>query len=222
MLESDSTTLDEGSGSMLFQLLKSMLMIIPQSTSYCVLRDRLCSVARLRQSAIKLPRKKPIAQDTKSYVARVTATRKLHCECAWKAIRQESLEEMSRQDVVDVDEDNQVIETGRRNWLGFASRKEQVLAKRRHIAAKDQVEKGRVGLETTNRKYESLTEADGQKNPQASETGAKAALDMETKEPRSEDDNDVSKLAQDAVKEWKQFWVDSNPTVSADQNDEEK
>jgi hypothetical protein len=137
MLESDSITLDEGSGAMLFQLLKSLLMIVPQSTSYCVLRDRLASVARFRQSASKPPRKKPIAQETKSFVARVTATRKLHCECAWQSIRQESLEEMSRQQQDDpavVDKAaaaaEQVIVAGRRNLLGFRQ-EQQALANNR-------------------------------------------------------------------------------------------
>lgn len=219
MLENDSNILDEGSGSMLFQLLKAMLMIIPQSTSYCVLRDRLSSVARLRQSAIKPPRKKPIAQDTKSFVARVIANRKLHCECAWKTIRQESLEEMSRKEEVDVKENDEVIESGRRNWLGFASRKEQALAKRQRQAEKDQVDMARDGQEPANQNYESLAEAGEQGNPATPEAGPKPALGIQTECQTSGNDDNVSKLAQDAVKEWKQFWIDSSPTVSTERNE---
>jgi hypothetical protein len=165
MLESDSITLDEGSGAMLFQLLKSLLMIVPQSTSYCVLRDRLASVARFRQSASKPPRKKPIAQETKSFVARVTATRKLHCECAWQSIRQESLEEMSRQqqdDPAAVDKAaaaEQVIVTGRRNLLGFRQ-EQQALANNRRpnndpLSLSSQPQQVRSGT-TTQRNSSSL------------------------------------------------------------------
>jgi hypothetical protein len=203
MLESDSISLDEGSGAMLFQLFKALLMTVPQSTSYCVLRDRLASVARFRQSATKPPRKKPIAHETKSFVARVTATRKWHCECAWKSIRQESLEEMARKEkVLDRAVAEQVVEAGRRNWLGFSSRKDPTttLTNRRQFDTRDpslqQQQQQRTGptrslqaessLSAASRqRYESLTEASSSSSS-SSLTAAANGKDQDEKAVKKE------------------------------------
>ena len=41
MLESDDDPTREGSSAMLFRCFKSLLMLLPQSTSYAILKDRL-------------------------------------------------------------------------------------------------------------------------------------------------------------------------------------
>lgn len=87
MLEDNDRT-DEGSGFMLFKLLKSLLMILPQSTCYRILRDRLTSVARFRQTVPIV--KRVDAGDTESFVNRILTVRHLHCRVTWEAIRADS------------------------------------------------------------------------------------------------------------------------------------
>ena len=98
----------EGSGTMLFRALKSLLMILPQSTSYRVLAERLNSISRFRQStnlslvaAAKQHRERTTRSSssnsahnskTESFVNRVLQIRAQHCEAAWQAIRAASLE----------------------------------------------------------------------------------------------------------------------------------
>ena len=110
MLEHDDA---EGSGTMLFQALKSILMILPQSTCYRVLKDRLVSASRYRQSA--RPRSgvvTPPNGDTELLVRRVLQVRALHCEVAWERIRAGSLETSTREEST-VD-----LEATRRSWVG--------------------------------------------------------------------------------------------------------
>jgi Vacuolar protein 14 C-terminal Fig4p binding len=98
MLEKDTDVKAEGSGTMLFRTLKSLLMIIPKSTCYTVLRDRLNSVSKFRQSTITVERFKPpksILVDRDIYVARVLQVRAMHCEAEWQVIRAMSLETRS-------------------------------------------------------------------------------------------------------------------------------
>ncbi|KAL7537668.1 hypothetical protein ACHAXR_007987, partial [Thalassiosira sp. AJA248-18] len=54
MLECEDDPYHEGSGAMLFRTLKSIMMLLPQSTSYMILKERLTSMARYRQSAVAL------------------------------------------------------------------------------------------------------------------------------------------------------------------------
>jgi len=91
MLEQDADPNAEGSGRTLFQLLKSLLMILPQSTCYRILKDRLTGVARFRQGALVRSKKKkdkfePVLID---HLQRVRAA---HCAARWDLIRSESLE----------------------------------------------------------------------------------------------------------------------------------
>jgi Vacuolar protein 14 C-terminal Fig4p binding len=98
MLERDTNINTEGSGTMLFRTLKSLLMIIPRSTCYNVLRDRLTSVSKFRQSTITVQRftfPKNISGERDIYVARVLQVRAMHCEAEWQTIRADSLETRS-------------------------------------------------------------------------------------------------------------------------------
>lgn len=101
MLEHDKDSrISEGSGTMLFCALKSLLMILPQSTCYRVLRDRLSSISRFRQSTnmagTSTASRGSILQTqngkTELYVNRVLLIREMHCKSAWEAIRAESFE----------------------------------------------------------------------------------------------------------------------------------
>merc|ERR1740124_75598 len=52
MLEADDNVEAEGSGAMLVKTLKLLLMIVPQSTCYRILRDRIVTISRFRQSTL--------------------------------------------------------------------------------------------------------------------------------------------------------------------------
>ena len=122
MLERDDDPTCEGSGSMLFQALKSLVMILPQSTCYFVLKDRLTSVARFRQSAVgdkpsRSKGKQSPRDDANSFLTRVIHVRALHCKAAWETIRADSLEVPVL--LVEKVEDG----VSRREWLGYSSLK---------------------------------------------------------------------------------------------------
>ena len=149
MLDHDHTAANEGSGTMLFRLLKSILMILPQSTCYRVLRDRLISVSRFRQCTIlgsvttKLVQndnnasisESVITANTKSFVSRTNYIRSIHCTATWDTIRQDSLE-MRKAVSEQVDDDEGA---DRRSWLGYESKEEQVQTEQRYQNDKRQV-----------------------------------------------------------------------------------
>lgn len=131
MLQPDQDSRREGSGSMLFKTLKAILMILPQTTSYNVLKDRLLSISRFRQSnmiseAELLPFKRPknVTGETEMYVKRVLDVRKIHCESAWTQIRADSLEVTWREKQPSDGAD-------RREWLGYNSKEEEEQTKER-------------------------------------------------------------------------------------------
>jgi hypothetical protein len=133
MLERDLKATEEGSGVMLFQVLKGLLMILPQSPCHRILRDRLVSVSRFRQSTMSVPTKKaPVEKrskkafaDTKSFVERALAVRNLHCTATWHDIRRESLEVPKYAEATLLDDG-----ATRRAWLGYASKQEQLDAEK--------------------------------------------------------------------------------------------
>ena len=136
MLEVDTAPDQEGSGAMLFRTLKSLLMLIPQSTSYDILRDRLTTVARFRRGATAGISPPLTADDnhnnpngpsaTEIFVARLRHVRRMHCDAKWRTIRAESLEPV----VLFSTEENSAVdvEKGRRKWLGYANEAEEAAA----------------------------------------------------------------------------------------------
>ena len=96
MLESDAESNDEGSGAMLLHALKSLLMLLPQSTSFNVLKDRLLSVSKYRQNSMGCGKRQNIRVKgtlTEEFVLRLKEVRHMHNTAKWDAIRSESLEE---------------------------------------------------------------------------------------------------------------------------------
>lgn len=128
MLECEDDPYQEGSGAMLFRTLKSILMLLPQSTSYIILKERLTSMARYRQSAVALSglsRKIVPGSEMDAFVKRIVSVRRLHCDAKWRNIRAESLEEPSRT----VSEDQKLTAAQqRREWLGYADEEEELTA----------------------------------------------------------------------------------------------
>lgn len=193
MLEKDQHPTDEGSGVMLFQLLKSLLMVLPQSTCYRVLRDRLVSVSRFRQNTMTsqtkglLPdtiRSKKSREMGNSFASRVHSVRDLHCSAAWQAIRQESLEIPKRPQTVVSDEG-----ADRRSWLGYSSKEEQEKAEQtRRDAARS-----RLPLEDPGSYQDFGSGVDSDIAVSVSES----ALE----DPRAED-----AIENEGDEEWKEFW----------------
>jgi len=131
MLDCEDDPCTEGSGAMLFRTLKSILMLLPQSTSYMILKDRLLSVARFRQSAVALhglSKRVDDGSQTDVFVKRVIQVRNLHCDAKWRNIRAESLEEPCRHISGD-----QKLTTAqhRREWLGYADEQDEIDTKER-------------------------------------------------------------------------------------------
>jgi Domain of unknown function (DUF3434). len=123
MLDCDDNPALEGSGAMLYRVLKSILMVLPQSTAYRILQQRLLSVARFRQSAVYLqgmPSVEIRGTNTEIFVHRILEVRRLHCDAKWRYIRSESLEVSGVPTYEAVDSD-----AGRRSWLGYSSQQEE-------------------------------------------------------------------------------------------------
>ena len=129
MLECEDDPYQEGSGAMLFRTLKSILMLLPQSTSYMILKERLTSMARYRQSAVAIsgsPKRIDAGSNTDLFVKRIVTVRSLHCDAKWRNIRAESLEDPCRF----VNEDIKLTAAQqRREWLGYADEEEELATK---------------------------------------------------------------------------------------------
>lgn len=132
MLEADDNPFKEGSGTMLFRTLKSILMLLPQSTSYDILKDRLLAVSKFRQCTIidKVNMDKETGQSrTILFIERIKEVRKMHCDAKWRAVRAESLEPvLLKPNSLDVYIDEN---EGRREWLGYADDKDEIETKER-------------------------------------------------------------------------------------------
>ena len=123
MLETDEDPTEEGSSAMLYRLMKSILMILPQSTSYRVLQKRLLSVARFRQCAVHLEGMSTFeitGTKTEIFVHRILEVRKTHLDAKWRSIRSESLEPASVIEFDGVDTD-----ASRRDWLGYRNEQDE-------------------------------------------------------------------------------------------------
>jgi hypothetical protein len=170
MLENDPIPLAEGSGTMLFQTLKSMLMLIPQSTCYNVLCDRLVSTSRFRQSVIGIQSNDTgdnMAHETEMFVDRVLEVRAVHCDAMWETIRAESLETVkaeSKSEFLDGDDEPREAGTDRREWLGYSSQEEERIAQARFREEKRRRMQAGISIEEIRHNYndlDSLT-ADGE------------------------------------------------------------
>jgi hypothetical protein len=206
MLEPDQDSTDEGSGAMLFQFLKCLLMILPQSTCYRILRDRLTSLARFRQStsSISSPfhfserKSNRVSNETEMYIARIREVRALHCDATWKTIRQGSLE-IKQEFESSVDEG-----VDRLKWLGYGSKEEEQLAYERFRDDKYNV-KNENRIEELKNDYlhlDSITErASSVKEYIIDNVHLTGAVDYETE---SDSDN------RDEEQRWVNFWTNGD------------
>ena len=197
MLENDRDPTTEGSGAMLFKTLKLILMVIPQSSCYRILRDRLVTISRYRQSALAQgPWVKEAAplNDTPVFVARVLDVRRMHLMAAWENIRTESLETPTLQDY------NFVLDEGadRRAWLGYDSKEDEATAKakfqeeKRRLATSLKIEEVKDGYED----FDAMQPSDGKDF--VANINERVAREESQKEEQGEEANQ---------EEWKEFWT---------------
>lgn len=185
MLEEDRDPMAEGSGTMLFQTLRSLLMCIPQSTCYTVLRDRLVSISRFRQSKVhsRLDDHK-IQPQTEMFVNRVLDVRALHCDALWETIRAESIEENGfYESKTDTQEETKEAGADRREWLGYSSKEEEIETQAKLRDEKMRRQEAGLTIEEVNHSYNDFESM---------------KTDAEVKDLLPNDDEDES---------WKQQWA---------------
>lgn len=160
MLDTDKDPLVEGSGTMLFQTLKCILMLLPQSACYKILRDRLVSTSRFRQSVVANSShddEHDLSPETKSFVSRVLEVRQMHFQAIWTTIRAESLETISiptsRSGACEISREGG---DDRREWLGYSSKEEEVETRAQYQAEKRRQCSG-VTIEEINDGYKELS-----------------------------------------------------------------
>ena len=218
MLEADRVPNSEGSGTMLFQLLKSLLMILPQSTCYNILKDRLNSISRFRQSTLSVSGAGPLysvrlpdrgesdsSNRVEQVISRVEQVRSLHCTATWQTIRADSLEIAQREK-----EGETKTEEGadRRAWLGYATKAEEDEARRKYREAK----KGNVpplSIEEIKPGYQDLGVA--LQDEKEEEKGEEKEEPEEMNPTPSTKTALVSEEDEEAGAEgWKTFWSDES------------
>jgi hypothetical protein len=212
MLDTDEDLLAEGSGTMLFQALKCILMLVPQSTSYNVLRDRLVSTSRFRQSVIAKSShddEQNISTETEAFVSRVLEVRSMHCQAMWETIRAESLESLSQVPVYAVpsnEDPAREVGVDRREWLGFASKEDELDAMANFKAEKSRQNSG-VTIEDVNAGYNELSAMPPQEvksfasNNEEGGSSVPRRADMGLEESQSSQRDDGK---------WKNYWSSSD------------
>jgi hypothetical protein len=216
MLETDKDPLAEGSGTMLFEVLKSLLMLIPQSACYNVLRDRLVSTSRYRQSVIannSHDDEQNLSKETEIFVSRVLDVRRMHCRTVWETIRAESLEAIpthgkSLKEKSD-DIPNQEEGADRREWLGYASAEEETKAKAKYKQERQRtVEGSDVSIEEVGESYNEFPEfpADAIAELVSNEEAAPAATVEKEQSSSIAIPTEEKQESEDQDEEWKAFW----------------
>jgi len=223
MLECDKNPKEEGSGAMLFQTLKSLVMLIPQSTSYNVLRDRLLTVSRFRQSAVNLTQTPTSASiegtRTEIFVKQVMQTRTLHCDARWRMIRAESLEAVEMDvNAVPIQEHIDDEAQRRRKLLGYADEKDEADTKKR-IKQKMHTRVHRLGEEGKYDEFDALEKDDNGgalKVTGFDEKNSTQAPENGTRIDEAEEDTDMddSKFDEEGGnKKWKEYWAHTGEDV---------
>lgn len=217
MLECDENPGSEGSGTMLFRVLKSLLMLVPQSTCYRILRDRLVSISRFRQSALagfSTKKEDSLKSISENFVSRVLEVRKQHCDARWEEIRADSLETAAREDRHYTAEEGE----RRREWLGYATKEEEDAARERYRAEKRGLSGGQFSIEEVKEEYndlDSMKQPDLKKllpNNNADQSNVLEGGEEGKDREESGSEPDVERTPSDENQPWKEYWQ----TVDAD------
>lgn len=217
MLECYEDTVAEASGAMLFQTLKLLLMILPQSTCYNVLKKRLVSISRFRQSASASMQqnnigKSKVGAETELFVSRVLHVRALHCDAMWQNIRAESLECPP----VKNNNQNATIEEGtsRREWLGFSSKEEEQKAEETYREEKNRLKSGSTTThreENTSGEYHNFNDDTGESvviDTCSTNNNSAPKIHVQTKQSPSLEPKVEEETKDDLA--WKDYWTESN------------
>jgi hypothetical protein len=204
MLEKDVDAKGEGNGTMLFKLLKALLMILPQGTCYNVLKDRLTSIARFRQTALRVnmlqfERNSHEPSIPNIYVKRIECVRSLHCDAKWRTIRADSLEVVSGKEET---KDNGHEEgSDRRAWLGYASKEEEDTM-RNSFLSKSQCRVSPATISNTAEYHDLSALSPSQENVPEEEA-------MEISQPtEGETEDQEAKTGDNCDEQWKEYWAD--------------
>ena len=212
MLECDEEEGQEGSGAMLFHTLRSLLMLIPQSTSYTVLKDRLLTVSRFRQSAIHMSQRISTnieGTQTEVFVRQIKQTRTLHCDSRWRMVRAESLESVDV-DIVDALVPSQDDVDGeakkRRDLLGYKSEEDEIATQKR-IRQYLNPRVHRVGEEG---KYDEFVTLEG--SDMLNTTGLREKQDEVTCTGQELEEEKIAEEGTDEQQQqqWKEYWSRPN------------
>ena len=200
MLECNENPALEGSGAMLYRVLKSLLMLLPQSTSYNILQQRLLSVARFRQCAVHLHGMSYVeirGTSAEVFVHRILEVRQLHCNARWRSIRSESLEPFSVTDYDGVD-----IDEGRRAWLGYANEEEEKQG--RHKFRTEHSTRTENNEDRKHAEYSGFHK-DGNVSPDDRDEADKK---NENEEEKHDNNSDGDSEGEDDTKQWKEYWAE--------------
>lgn len=218
MLETDKDPLAEGSGTMLFQVLKRILMLIPQSACYNILRDRLVSTSRFRQSVIannSHDDEQNLSKETEVFVSRVLTVRRMHCSTVWETIRAESLESIPSNGRTPELKERSDWEEGsdRREWLGYASKEEEEKGRSKYKEEKETggAIKG-VTIEEVADTYNEFPAfpADATVELVLNDEHANAATEKEKTDHNNAAPAEEKEEAEQKDGEWKSFWSKSD------------
>lgn len=205
MLERDKTPGSEGSGAMLFQLLKSLLMILPQSTCYVILKDRLTSISRFRQSTLALDGSTPYyslpdRSDDEVFVQRVEDVRRLHCSATWQTIRADSLEVMRPEQELKIG-----VGSDRRAWLGYASKEEESIAQQTYRENKKHRQSRSLSIEEISHEYQDLGTLSEEESKETEDSLAVPVSTRPSDEALDESKEDMSE------EQWREYWANADP-----------
>lgn len=202
---------------MLFKLLKTLLMILPQGTCYNVLKDRLTSIARFRQttlriSSLRFERFGHELGNGNVYVQRIEHVRSLHCDAKWRTIRADSLEVVSGKE--ETKESGHQEGTDRRSWLGYASKEEEDTT-RKSFLLKSQVRTSPSAKNAVIGGYHDLSAQSMSQENELDEELPEILNKSEEEPPEipreveSETDREEAKIDNNNDDQWKKYWDDA-------------
>ena len=210
MLETDNDPLAEGSGTMLFQTLKCILMLIPQSACYNVLRDRLVATSRFRQSVIANSShddESNLSKETKLFVSRVLDVRQMHCQAIWETIRTESLESITFHTTFSADGAERKEEgADRREWLGYASKEEEMKGKTMYNEEKKRLQGSSVIIEEIDGNYNDFSTMTSEDNKNFTPNEEASVTKTRSAPVKKESGSDAGESKASEEDNWKNFW----------------
>ena len=191
-------------------------MLIPQSACYNVLRDRLVSTSRFRQSVIannSHDDEQNLSKETEVFVSRVLSVRSMHCRTVWETIRAESLESMPSHDKIleKTENDEPTREEGadRRAWLGYVSVEDEneTKAKLKDENQNDFADFDGVTIEEVGGKYNEFPSyPQGAAKELFPNDGPTVTTKVADKAISNPSPTDEMKGYDDQEDEWKAFW----------------